>query len=63
MTNDHLRPLLDSSVDSRSLFRVAEMLARGQVPPLAVHTIKFGRMTALRKDTGDALFLGKLSGG
>ena len=38
MTNDHLRPLLDSMSDTHSLFRVAEF--------------KLGRMTALRKESG-----------
>ena len=52
MTNDHLRPLLDSMMDTCSLFKVAELLSKGHSPPLAAQTIKLRRMTALRKDTG-----------
>ena len=52
MTNHHLRPLSDSTSDTHSLFRVAELVARGDMPPLAVETIKLGRMTALRKESG-----------
>ena len=52
MTNDHLRPLLDSTSDTHSLFRVAELMARGDLPPQAIEAIKLGRMTALRKESG-----------
>ena len=52
MKNDHLRPLLDNMMDTRSLFKVAELLSKGQVPLLAAQTIKLGRMAALRKYTG-----------
>ena len=38
--------------------------AKGQVPPLTVQTVKLGRMTALRKDTGGVpgIVLEKFSG-
>ena len=32
MTNEHLRPLLDNPRELHLFFRVAELLARGQVP-------------------------------
>ena len=32
MTNEHLRPLLDNPRDMHLFFRVAELLARGDVP-------------------------------
>ena len=66
MTNDHLRPLLNNMMDTRSLFKVAELLSKGQVPPLAAQTIKLGRMTGVAqgpREACDALFLEKLSGG
>ena len=52
MTWEHLRPLLDSPRDSRVLFRVAELLARGELPPSIVDVIRVGRLTALRKSNG-----------
>ena len=38
--------------DTHSLFRVAELMARGDMPPQAIEAIKLGRMTALRKESG-----------
>ena len=52
MTWEHLRPLLDSLRDSRILFRVADLLARGALPPSIVDVIRVGRLTALRKCNG-----------
>ena len=52
MTNEHLRPLLDSVNDSHLLFLAGEQLARANVPPAVVSMIRQGRMTALRKNTG-----------
>ena len=52
MTWEHLRPLLDSPRDSRVLFRVADLLARGELPPSIVDVIRVGRLTALRKSNG-----------
>ena len=51
-TWEHLRPLLDSSRDCHLLFRVAHLLARGEVPPSIVDVIRVGRLTALRKSNG-----------
>ena len=52
MTTDHLRPLLESTRDLHNLFKVAELLARGQIPESTASTIRRGRMTTLRKDGG-----------
>ena len=52
MTTDHLRPLLESTRDLHNLFKVAELLARGQILESTASTIRRGRMTALRKDGG-----------
>ena len=52
MTSDHLRPVLESSRDLHTLFKVAESLSSGQIPPNAATTIRRGRMTALKKDGG-----------
>ena len=52
MTNEHLRPLLDSVRDTHLLFLVAEQLARAQVPPSIVSLIRQGGLTALSKDDG-----------
>ena len=52
MTTDHLRPLLESTRDLHNLFKVVELLARGQIPESTASTIRRGRMTALRKDGG-----------
>ena len=52
MTWEHLRPLLESPRDTNLLYRVASLLARGQVPPLIIDVVRVGRLTALRKSNG-----------
>ena len=47
-----MTPLLDSTSDTHSLFRVAELMARGDLLPQAIEAIKLRRMTALRKESG-----------
>ena len=46
---EHLRPLLESPRDTNLLFRVASLLARGEVPPLIIDVIRVGRLAALQK--------------
>ena len=52
MTMEHLRPLLDSPKDLKLFFKMAESLARAEVPDAVTQTIRMGRMTALRKPSG-----------
>ena len=52
MTNEHLRPLLDSTHDAHLLFLAGEQLARAQVPPSIITLVRLGRLTALQKDNG-----------
>ena len=52
MTNEHLRPLLDNPQELHLFFRVAELLARGQVPENGASVLRKGRMTALQKPGG-----------
>ena len=52
MTVEHLRPLLDLVRDQQLFCKVAERLARADVPPSIVEAIRMGRMTALRKTNG-----------
>ena len=52
MTNEHLRPLLDSERDMHLFFRVAELLARGDVPENVASVLRKGRLTALQKPGG-----------
>ena len=52
MTNEHLRPLLDNPRELHLFFRVAELLARGQVPGNVASVLRKGRMTALQKPGG-----------
>ena len=52
MTNEHLRPLLDSTHDAHLLFLAGEQLARAHVPPNIITLIRQGRLTALQKDNG-----------
>ena len=44
MTNEHLRPLLDSTHDAHLLFLVGEQLARAHVPPSIITLIRQGRL-------------------
>ena len=55
MTVEHLRPLLDLVRDQQLFHKVAERLARADVPPSIVEAIRMGRMTALRKTNGGVL--------
>ena len=48
-TAKHLRPLMDSPRDMKLFFKLAERLAREEVPDVIIQTIRMGRMTALRK--------------
>ena len=52
MTADHLRPLLDSEVDTARFWRLAQDLARATVPDEIVDVLRLGRMTALCKPNG-----------
>ena len=52
MTVEHLRPLTDLVRDQQLFCKVAERLARADVPPSIVEAIRKGRMTALRKTNG-----------
>ena len=52
MTCDHLRLLLVSPRDLRTLFTVAESFSRGLLPRSVVQIVKLGWMTALRKKDG-----------
>ena len=52
MTNEHLRPLLDNSRVMHTFFRVAEMLAQGDVPPRIGAVLRRGRLTAFQKPGG-----------
>ena len=52
MTCEHLRPLLDEVRSMHILFRFGENLARAHVPPIVVHMVKCGRMTALANPDG-----------
>ena len=52
MVVEHLRPLLDNPRDAHMLFLMAEQLAQGRAPEVAVQAIWLGRLTALRKTRG-----------
>ena len=52
MTNEHLRPLLDSIHDAHLLFLTGEHLAIAHVPPNIITFLRQGRLTALQKDNG-----------
>ena len=52
MTAEHLKPMLETEVDSRHLYEVAVGFARGEAPQEVVNALRMGRMTALRKDDG-----------
>ena len=52
MTVEHIRPLLDLVKDQQLFCKVAESLARADVPPSIVEAIRMGRMMALRKTNG-----------
>ena len=52
MTVEHLQPLLDNPSALHSMFLLGEKLARADVPPSIVDTIRQGRLTALRKPNG-----------
>ena len=49
MTNEHLRPLLDNPRDMHLFCRVAELLARGDVPEGVALILGRERITALQK--------------
>ena len=52
MTCEHLRLLLESPRDSHRFFLMAEQLAQGVAPEAAIHAVRVGRLTALRKPDG-----------
>ena len=53
MTVEHLLgSLLDMVRDQQLFCKVAERLARGDVPPSIIEAIRMGRMTALHKTNG-----------
>ena len=52
MFNEHLRPLLDNPRDMHLFFRVAELLATGDVPDCVASILTRRRMTALQKPRG-----------
>ena len=49
MTCEYFQPLLESERESNLLHQVADLTATGQVPPMALHTMRLGRLTALKK--------------
>ena len=52
MTSEHLFPLLESEDDMGAFAQFAGILARGDIPPLALEVIRRGRMSVLRKASG-----------
>ena len=52
MTAEHLRVILESEVDTSSLGRAAQDLARAEVPPDVIALLRMGRLTALQKPAG-----------
>ena len=52
MTAEHLRPMLESPVDSELLFHLASDLAEASIPEEVLQVIRLGRMTAFRKASG-----------
>ena len=50
MTVEHPRPLLDLVRDQQLLCKVAERLARADVPPSIIEAIRMGRMTTFVQD-------------
>ena len=52
MTCEHLQLLLESERESNLLHQVADLIATGQVPPMALQTMRLGRLTALKKPDG-----------
>ena len=52
MTNEYLRPLLDSERDMHLFFKVGELLARGDIPENVASVLRKGRLTALQKPGG-----------
>ena len=52
MTSEHLFPLLESEDNMGAFVQFAGILARGDIPPLALEVIRRGRMSALRKANG-----------
>ena len=52
MICEHLRPLLENPRDSHRFFLMAEQLAQGVAPEAAIHAVRVGRLTALRKPDG-----------
>ena len=50
MTCEHQKPLLESERDSGLLCQVANLLARGEIPPTALQALGLGRFTALKKE-------------
>ena len=52
MTCEHLRSLLENPRDLHILFLMAEQLARGEAPDVAVHVTRLGRIPALQKPAG-----------
>ena len=52
ITCEHLQPLLQSDRDSGLLCQVANLFARGHVPPTALQIHRLGRVTALTKTDG-----------
>ena len=52
MTTEHLRPLLDTHLDTQLLHEVCQQLARAEVSQSVINAIRMGRMTALSKPNG-----------
>ena len=52
MTCEHLRPLLENTRDSHRFFLMTEQLAQEVAPEAAIHAVRVGRLTALRKPDG-----------
>ena len=52
MTTEHLRPLLEDVQGMKLLSKLAALLAKAQVPDIAIQMIRLGRLTALSKPDG-----------
>ena len=52
MTTEHLRVLFESRRCQGLFFKLAERLARADVPDAIISVVRMGRMTAVRKADG-----------
>ena len=52
MTAEHLKVVLESERDSKSLWRMCQEFARNRMPAEILQVVRIGRMTALQKPQG-----------